>query len=385
VTTLQRNIIGIISLLKQYLDIGAFLLQCVAVNFRIYMGGLLRVFGSSTRIDIGYPDKPLLDHRIVRGGEVKLEHLRDEFRHSRTKCECLYLVSSALPINYLYILKNAKQRRHLVIWNQNGVAFPAWAPNSYLAINNRLRYGLLRADKVIYQSKFCMETTHRWVGKARNYDVIYNPVDTSKFTPAKRVRRPITLLLCGTQQAKYRVLSAIDVLQRLIGRGQNIKLIIAGRLNWNNSEEQVGKYISQCKLDKYVQLIGEFSRNQAREIFLLGDILLHTKYNDPCPTVVLEALSCGLPIIGSDSGGLPELVSESSGILVPVPKDDYYTDHSIPPDAGANAVEEVISAYDWYAAAARQQAVESFDLKRWLFKHEEIFGGRILEDYRSHP
>ena len=32
------------------------------------------------------------------------------------------------------------------------------------------------------------------------------------------------------------------------------------------------------------------------------------KYKDPCPSYLVEAMSCGLPILYSNSGGLPEIV-----------------------------------------------------------------------------
>ena len=38
------------------------------------------------------------------------------------------------------------------------------------------------------------------------------------------------------------------------------------------------------------------------------------KYKDPCPNTVIEALSCGLPVLYSKSGGLPELVNNSCGV-----------------------------------------------------------------------
>ena len=38
------------------------------------------------------------------------------------------------------------------------------------------------------------------------------------------------------------------------------------------------------------------------------------KYKDPCPNSVIEAMSCGLPILYSNSGGLPELVNNRCGV-----------------------------------------------------------------------
>lgn len=38
---------------------------------------------------------------------------------------------------------------------------------------------------------------------------------------------------------------------------------------------------------------------------------------DPCPTVVLEALAAGRPVVGSRAGGIPDLVDPTCGVLVP--------------------------------------------------------------------
>jgi teichuronic acid biosynthesis glycosyltransferase TuaC len=47
------------------------------------------------------------------------------------------------------------------------------------------------------------------------------------------------------------------------------------------------------------------------------DVFCLPSYSEGCPNVVIEALSCGRPVVATDVGGIPELVKESSGILIP--------------------------------------------------------------------
>ncbi|MCI5208400.1 MAG: glycosyltransferase, partial [Candidatus Electrothrix sp. ATG2] len=115
-----------------------------------------------------------------------------------------------------------------------------------------------------------------------------------------------------------------------------------------------------------------YSQQEAVPLLQGADILLHTKYNDPCPCLVLEAMACGLPVVYSGTGGLPELVGEEGGVGVPGPLD---WDEEHPPDSQklAEAVLQTVSSLEYYQEAARQRVVDHFDTRIWLQRHHYVF------------
>ncbi len=56
--------------------------------------------------------------------------------------------------------------------------------------------------------------------------------------------------------------------------------------------------------------------DKIREIVLRADVLVCPSYSEGMPTVILEAMSCGLAIIASDVGAVSEQVSKKNGILI---------------------------------------------------------------------
>lgn len=112
-------------------------------------------------------------------------------------------------------------------------------------------------------------------------------------------------------------------------------------------------------------------------VYRKADAYVMTKHNDPCPNTVLEALSTGLPVLYSDSGGVPELVGTEAGVPLACPED-----WDVPRVPTAEAIGEgmlrVAVNHGTYATAARRRAVERFDITYWIDRHRKVFESLVF-------
>ena len=306
------------------------------------------------------------------GGEIKLIHLRKAFPECFDNFNLIYLVSSALPAQVEEVVRAAKSKGAKLVWNQNGVAYPGCYGDFYPWFNRRMAALRDQADFIINQSEFSRISAERYLGSSNAPSgILFNPVDTEVFSPRMQSLPdgPWRILAAGTSHALYRTKSALDTLRELLSRGHDVHLTIAGEFRWKDAEVEVRE--AMRGLERHVTILPPFRQEEAPEIYRAAHLLLHTKYNDPCPTVPIEAMACGLPVVGTRSGGMPELVPDSCGILVPV-EQGWCRDLAGDPGFLADAVECIMEKHVVMTEAARSHAVRTFQVGAWLERHREI-------------
>jgi glycosyltransferase involved in cell wall biosynthesis len=104
------------------------------------------------------------------------------------------------------------------------------------------------------------------------------------------------------------------------------------------------------------------------ETVLAGcDVFVHPSFEDAFPTVLLEAMAAGLPVVASRVGGIPEIVQEEvTGVLVPAGD----------PAALAQAIARLTTDRDQLQRmrrAASAVAEERFSIPAWLGRLDEVY------------
>ncbi len=320
------------------------------------------------RVFYGHDHVPAPGERAA-GGTAKAQKLSERFPNSPSDFSVLYLGSTWLPRDLGPLLRLARRRQIPVVVNQDGVGYPGWAGDGADAFNRPLRRALEAADHVLYQSEFSKRSADHFLGEARgSWEVLPNAVDVDHFTPAEN--RPAdgpVLLLGGDQTQAYRIELALRTLGALLPRHPDARLLVTGRL-----VSPAGRLVDALGLRNHVELVGEYTQREAPAVFRRAHFLLHTKVMDPCPTLVLEAMATGLPVVYPASGGTVELVGDEGGVGVPHPE-SWERDEPPAPEALADAVDLVLADLAGYASRARMRAVERFSLEPWLERHSVVF------------
>jgi len=348
-----------------------------------------------------YPQFSTNSRLAVTGGATKLSYLYAFYSSSEVNFNILYLVSSSLPKGYLALIAYALLYRIPIILNQNGTAYSSWSGYCTTLFNLRIAIPALFSDYIIFQSIFCRQAflSHLPCSstlKLKPFSILYNPISIqgNKLAfPLCNEQSTYTLVVAGSHHDNIRIVRAIEVLSLLSiqDSGPLFKLLIAGRIFFD-LVQFIDFYYPELK--NSISIFGPYTSNDLGTIYSPNSILLHLKPYDPCPTVPLEAMSYGVPVIASKSGGLPELVGSDSGVLIDSGFSDLYAvpplyiDTCFPeitevyPAASdiLSAIRKISTCYSLYSAGAYHNS-KKFDSSLWLSQHHSIFHNLLSGQY----
>ena len=240
-----------------------------------------------------------------------------------------------------------------------------------------MKHAYHKASYVFWQSEFCRRAADHFLGhRSGPGEILYNAVDTRHFSPFKnRQIRPFTFLITGKIESHqyYRIESTFCALSLARSQGFDLRLIVAGYLE---NPQKGHALATQHGVINSVTFIGPYTQQEAPFIYNMADAYVTMTYMDNCPNTVLEAMSCGLPVLYSASGGVPELVGPDCGIGISVP--ESWTDVHVPPSAAiAQAMIALMKYSASYSLAARTRALEYFDIHKWINRHSAIFNSLL--------
>lgn len=171
---------------------------------------------------------------------------------------------------------------------------------------------------------------------------------------------PLRVFSCGRLNVVKGHQDLMQAARIMIDRGQPLQLEIAGEDDAGGTgfRKDLEHRIVDLGLEENVKLLGAISAEAVQDKLKAAHVFVLASWSEPLGVAYMEAMSCEVPTIGTNAGGVPELItSGEDGLLVP-PKD---------PDALAKTLMRLAADPDMaksIAQAGRARVVAQFDSSR---------------------
>lgn len=199
-------------------------------------------------------------------------------------------------------------------------------------------------------------------GLKKRIEVVSNGVDLHLFRKRKRKRKKFRILYVGRVSYEKNidiVLKAVSIFSK---RCQDFEFLVVGSGPDNKKLELLGKELG---IGRYTNFIGAVNNRKLPYIYSSSDIFVTASTIETEGIVLLEAMACGLPVIGVDARAVPEIVKDNfNGITVM--RGDYkamskailklHDDAKLRKKMGSNAI-KMVRRYDVRICMSKMEAI----------------------------
>lgn len=224
------------------------------------------------------------------------------------------------------------------------------------------------ASKITTVSRFNMAWEKFYGADPSKIEVIYNGVDLSFFKP---LEKPKELTNIPTVVAAARIFELKDILTmirvcKVVAETiPNVQFLVYG------NKDTVPEYTKECEaLIRELGLQENFFLKgfhaSPEKLYPEGDISILTSISEGFPFTVIESMSCGVPVVATDVGGVSEALDDSCGFICK-PKD--YN------EIGAKVIKLLKNKQlrDYMGENARQKVIGNFAIEIFIDAFEKIY------------
>jgi len=154
-------------------------------------------------------------------------------------------------------------------------------------------------------------------GLEREGLVLGNGVDEQRFAPANtRTATRDYVLYVGRMDYRKGLFDLIDCARRVCRERPSVSFVLVGT---GPLVGHVLKRVADIGIRKNIVVTGHVSKDQLIELYQNASTLALPSHYEGLPTVLLEAMACGIPVVATGIGGHTDVISHGlNGFLVPV-------------------------------------------------------------------
>jgi glycosyltransferase involved in cell wall biosynthesis len=146
--------------------------------------------------------------------------------------------------------------------------------------------------------------------------VVGNGVDENTFSPPQnRANTEKYVLYTGVLRARKGLFDLLECARYVCQADQNVRFIVVGR---GPLFGRLSEAVRKKGMDKKVILLGFVKRERLVDLYKTATVHVIPSHYEGLPTVLLEAMSCGLPVVATNVSGNREVITNGvNGFLVP--------------------------------------------------------------------
>lgn len=186
------------------------------------------------------------------------------------------------------------------------------------------RFVVKRAAMVTTVTRDLMTAMQSYKLMNNRYVVLPNVVDMKRFKPIPKGEhgKPHFIHISCFEDKSKNVSGLLRAIARLKAQGKEFFFTLIGD---GMDYEVMKSYADELQLKEYVEFTGLLQGDElARNLACADALVLFSNYEN-LPVVILEALACGIPVVATRVGGIPEMVDQTNGILVQAGDEDALT------------------------------------------------------------
>ncbi len=233
-------------------------------------------------------------------------------------------------------------------------------------LGRRLTAATLRAcDRVLVLSRALAQATARTGIPMDRLTIVPNGVDTGRFTPAPVAEREPLILFVGSLIPRKGANHLIEAMPSVLTALPGYRLVMLGD---GPDEQALREQAAALGIVDRIDMAGFLPQAEVVAAMRRARLFVLPSLEEGLGVVLLEALSCGTPIVASAVDGIVDVVTQEVGKLAPPAQ----------PQALAEAITAVLSddpGWQAMSRAARLRAEKEYD---W-----DIIAARLVEIYRG--
>lgn len=300
-------------------------------------------------------------------GNLKAELDNKGFKY---QSKPLFAKSIFFPISVsLKHIKIVKLFGGKIIQRLDGVYYPEKNGQQYAQKNNSMQNIYQNyADYVIFQSQYSKNAVFQMFGEKPegSYSIIFNGVNTDIFKPvdSKKIHNKISFITTGSFRGGDMLDPILYALDKLYETNKSIEFKIIGPLNVVNKDEVLSKaYVKNMICTNQYDLAKQLNKS---------DIFLFTQLNPACSNSVLEAIACGLPVVGMNTGSMAELCHFNSELLAYVSDDVFKKYANYNNDLLLEKIKLVVKNFDKFKQISLKHS-KDYCMSECAKKYIEVF------------